>query len=124
MMKNIYTWFVVGLYAFVPWVTIVFLLHLIVRFPRLLFVGLHYALSCLLFGFIFSHYFEVYPGSKPFEISGIALVCIFVFEGIFAIFWNNDFVVTYTYFDWIVPIFLIASTIYAIGKNTHKKTTR
>ncbi len=115
MMKNIRTWFVVGLYAFVPWVTIVFVLHFIVYFPRIVFIGLHYVLSCLLFGFIFSHYFEVYPGSKPFEITGIALVCVFVFEWIFFYFFENNAVRLFDYVDWIFPMFLLASSLYFVG---------
>jgi hypothetical protein len=104
--------------AFVPWFIKITLLFKITEFPRSLLVAAHWLMVVLFFGVTFSWYFQRHPKAEPFIVTIIAMVSLAVFEYIyFSYFYTGDLWFL-TYADWIVPAFLIASTIYFVGKLT------
>lgn len=106
----------VAITSFIPWLITLAALSAMTTLPRLAFVAIHYVLVVLLFGVAFAIYFRERKGADPFTVTVIAMLCLLVFEITYAglLFEGPRWHLTYV--DWFVPAFLIASTIYGIGK--------
>lgn len=110
------TFFTVATYAFVPWVVVLFALSFAIYLPRSLFITVHYFLDVFLFGFVFHYFFETHPHASAFTTTTLALIALFIFELIFLNFFSSDPGRFLNYVDWIFPAFLIATSIYVVGK--------
>jgi len=110
------SFFSVTIITFVPWcLSLLFLMtdHFFSKVISLLF---HYILVLFLYGVTFFLYYEKHKGADPFTVMIFAILSIFIFELIyFGFFYQGDFWFL-NYFDWFVPLFLISSTIYGVGK--------
>lgn len=106
----------IAIASFIPWIITLAGLSAAMGLSRPLFIAIHYFLDIALFAIAFAMYFKGHPGEDPFTVMAIAMVCLFVFElAFFAFFYDGDYWFL-SYVDWIIPAFLIASTIYWIGK--------
>lgn len=106
----------IAITSFIPWIITLAALGATASWPRLLFVLIHYTLNVLLFGVAFSLYFRGHPGVDPFTVTLIAMASLVVYEVIYFGFIYKGELWFLTYVDWILPAFLIASTIYFLGK--------
>ncbi len=106
----------IAITAFIPWFIVLAAMGATSDFSGLFFLMLHYALVVLLFGIAFAMYFRGHPGEQPFTVMVSALISLFVFEFVFVRFVSYGGGVSLTYLDWIVPLFLIAATVYGTGK--------
>ena len=77
---------------------------------------IHYLANVFVFGFLFHFYFEARPKTSPFDTMIIAILSLTVFEAVFLWFYAEDPMHFLNYVDWIFPAFLIATTVYAVGK--------
>src|SRR3989344_1592847 len=114
-MQTIISGFTVFIFSFVGWVVALGALAFAKDWPRFLFVALHYALNVLLFGVLFGVYFRYVHHFSPFATMAIAMVSLFWIEFVFwrflyhGPFWFLNFV------DWMVPAFIVVSTVYFTG---------
>lgn len=106
----------IAIHAFVPWALVLFVLSLMVNLPRGAFVFFHYVIDVLLFGLVFHFYYQAHPHTHAFHTTIFALLSLFLFEAIFWTFFASGADKFLNFVDWIFPAFLIATTIYAIGK--------
>lgn len=106
----------VAITSFIPWLITLAAFGAMADLPRFAFVAIHYVLIVLLFGVAFAIYFRERKGVDPFTVTVIALLCLMAFEMVYVGFFSPRPRWFLTYTDWFVPAFLIASTIYWIGK--------
>ncbi|MEK7615346.1 MAG: hypothetical protein AAB431_03110 [Patescibacteria group bacterium] len=107
---------IVGGYAFIPWILILFVLSLTFHFPHAVFVLLHYVLNVLLFFIAFRFFYRTYPHANPFFTTLKVLLFLCLFEIILWIFFGQPQKPFLNYIDFLFPAFLIVTTIYAVGK--------
>lgn len=102
--------------SFIPWLITLAALGAAASLPRTFFLFFHYALCVLLFGIAFAIYFRGHSWTKPFTVMANAIISILIFEFVYVCFVYEGEFRFLTYLDWIVPLFLIATTIYVVGK--------
>lgn len=84
--------------------------------PRPLFIAVHYLLCVAAYALCFWAYFSwVRQPLSPFVAMVVAMLTAFVIEIIVFRFLYTGSLWFLNFVDWIVPVFLIASTIYAVG---------
>jgi len=106
---------VVALFALVGWLPVLLALSWIRSLPRAWFVLLHYALDILVFGAVFALYYKYFGHFSPFVTMAIAMVSLFAIEFIvWGLLYHGELWFL-NWIDWIVPAFLVASTVYLIG---------
>ncbi|MDX1608394.1 MAG: hypothetical protein R3251_04250 [Candidatus Spechtbacterales bacterium] len=109
---------IVFLATFTGWITALGLFILARGLSRGTFIAFHYLADAILFGAIFFLYFKL--SSQPlssFAVMAAAMASLFIFEFILWRFIAPGQAHLYLNFvDWVIPAFIIASTIYAIGK--------
>ncbi|MBI4435228.1 hypothetical protein HY630_01010 [Candidatus Uhrbacteria bacterium] len=108
--------FSVAITTFIPWLISQASLSAASVFPRPLFVLIHWLLVVLLFGVSFAIYYRGHKGVNPFTVTVIAMLCFFAFEIVYLVFLYEGERWFLTWTDWFVPVFLIASTTYWVGK--------
>ena len=108
--------FSVAIATFIPWLISVASLGAIAMLPHSLFVLVYYTLVVLLFGVGFGFYFYGHKGADPFTVMGTAIVSLLFFDAVYFGYLYEGDLWFLTYIDWFFPLFLIASTIYWIGK--------
>lgn len=106
----------VAITAFIPWLIRLAALGAAPMFPRPMFVFVNYALVVLLFGVAFGIYFRGHKGADPFTVMGLAVVSLLVFDAVYLGLLYDGALWFLTWTDWFVPLFLVASTIYGVGK--------
>jgi len=106
----------VAITTFIPWLITLAALGATTTLSRPLFILVHYVLVVLLFGVAFSFYYKGRKGVDPFTVTIIAILCLFVYEIVYGGFLYEGSRGLLTYLDWLVPVFLIASTVYGTGK--------
>ena len=105
----------VALFAFIAWLPILAALVLMRNLPRVWFVALHYGLDILLFGLVFAVYHKRLGRFSPFGTMAIAMFSLFAIEFVFWNFFYRGELWFLNFVDWIVPAFLVASTVYFAG---------
>lgn len=105
----------VAITTFIPWLITLAALGAASSLSRPAFVAVHYAIVVLLYGVAFGIYFRDRKGVNPFTVTVIAMLCLFAYEFVYANFFSEGSLLILTYVDWLVPVFLIASTVYWIG---------
>lgn len=105
----------VAITTFIPWLITLAALGVSSSLERPAFVVVHYVLVVLLFGVAFGIYFRDRKGVDSFTVTVIAMLCLFAYEVIYVTFFFEGSRWFLTYVDWLVPAFLIASTVYWTG---------
>ncbi len=102
---SLFTWFCLGLYF-------TFSSNL----SRLTFIFFHYLVSIISTLFFFSILFKFFSTFNPFWTMICAMISFFIIEFIvFNFFYKQDlWFLNFT--DWMVPVFIISTTIYFLGK--------
>lgn len=116
MGSRLITFVNVAVHTFVPWVVVLFLLTLLINLPRAAFISVHYIASVLIFAIAFHYFYNTHPDVPPFHTTVQSLIAFGIFEVMFLTFFSTDHGRFLNYIDWIFPTFLIATTIYAVGK--------
>jgi hypothetical protein len=106
----------VSVTAFIPWLIIILTFGAGGDLPRALYLLIHYALVVFLFGIAFAIYFRTHSMAQPFIVMVDAMLSVLVYEFVFVKYVYEGELWFLNYFDWIVPFFLTAMTIYCIGK--------
>ena len=105
----------VAITTFIPWLITLAAFDVSRSLARPAFVGVHYLLVVLLYGVAFGIYFRDRKEVDPFTVTAIAMLCLFAYEFIYIAFFSQGSGWFLTYIDWLVPAFLIASTVYWTG---------
>jgi len=108
----------IAITAFIPWLLLLAGLSQIAEFSRPLFIAVHYLMDMTLFGIAFGWYFKGHQKEDPFRVMAVALACLVVFELVYFGFIYEGELWFLTYVDWIIPAFLVAASIYGVGKLT------
>ncbi len=106
----------IAITTFIPWLMTLAAMGASTSLPRPLFILFHYVLVVLLFGVAFSFYFRDRKGADPFTVTTLAMLCLFAYEMIYVGFLYEGPPWFLNYVDWFVPLFLISSTIYWVGR--------
>lgn len=105
----------VSLFSFLGWIITLFIIALLKDIPRIAFVIVHYLINIIIFGSIFALYFKYLNHYSPFMIMAIAMITIFILEFVYFKFIYTSDIWFLNFLDWILPAFILASTIYFIG---------
>ncbi|PJA45244.1 hypothetical protein CO174_04025 [Candidatus Uhrbacteria bacterium CG_4_9_14_3_um_filter_50_9] len=108
----------IAITAFIPWLLLLAGLSQITELSRLFFIVIHYLMNMALFAIAFGWYFKGHQKEDPFRVMAVALVCLVVFELVYFGFIYEGELWFLTYVDWIIPAFLVATSIYGVGKLT------
>lgn len=101
--------------ATLGWFVVLGLLSLAGRLPRFWFVLGHYVVDALVFGLIFWVLFRRVDGLSPFSAMAVGMVTLSVLEYVaWGLLYKGDLWFL-TFADWIVPAFIVASTMYFAG---------
>ncbi len=103
--------------TFIPWLILLAGEGAAVGLGDPLYLFVQYTLAIAIFAISFSMYYRANPHTDPFEVTISAMACIFIYEIINWGFISQPDPSLFTYLHWIVPMFLIATTIYALGRH-------
>ncbi len=115
MLQNIFSSLIIFSFSFSGWAVILMSLALVRDIPRIGFLLVHYVLNVLVFSILFGIYFKFLHHVSPFATMAIAMVSLFVIEFVYWRFFYTGELWFLTFLDWILPAFLVASTIYFVG---------
>jgi len=115
-MQRILAALTVAVFAFFGWLPILLSLGLLRDLPRLFFVLIHYLLDILVFGGVFAAYYRNVSHFSPFATMAVAMLSLFAIEFVYWKFFYSGELWFLNFVDWIVPAFLVASTIYFVGQ--------
>jgi len=106
----------VAITTFISWLIITAAIGVTASWPHPLFILVHYALVVLVYGVSFGLYYWGHKGEDPFVVMGISVLSFFVFEIIYGVFLYDGSCWFLNYLDWFVPLFLMSSTTYWVGR--------
>ncbi len=106
----------VSVYAFIAWIVVLFLLSRSIDLARPVFIAVHYLVDVIVFGVVFSQYYRSYNRTEPFRTTIIAMISLLVYEAVFWVYFSSTDGSYLNYIDWILPLFLITTTVYWVGK--------
>ena len=115
MTRNVLPALTVSIFSSIAWLIALLGLYLARDISRLWFITVHYALDILIFAVLFGAYFKYVGHYTPFTTMAIAMASLFVIELVFWKFVYTGELWFLNFVDWIVPAFLVASTIYFTG---------
>ncbi len=107
--------------SFIPWLILVAAETTAYGLGDPWFWIIQYTLAILLFAIAFSIYFRANPKAETFEVTISAMASVVIYEIVYWTFIYEGVSPCEGYVHWIVPMFLIATTIYTLGKHTTKK---
>ena len=110
MISIVYT----GLLALLGWGVVLGILFYVKDMPRIWFIILHYLVDIVVFGGIFWVYAKFGQKVEPFQTMAIAMIALIAAEFVLWKFVAPGNTQYLTFVDWIVPAFLIASTVYFV----------
>lgn len=84
------------------------------QWSRIGFVIGHYAADLIVFAVVFFLYYRIIPSASPFSTMAASMITLFILEAILWQFFLHDRQYL-TFVDWVIPAFLIATTVYGIG---------
>ncbi|MBI2474834.1 hypothetical protein HYV69_00185 [Candidatus Uhrbacteria bacterium] len=117
MLRNrLFKFFNVFVHTFVAWVVLMFALNFFSSLPHNVFAFLHIVFAIIIFAIVFHSYYQANERSSPFFTVIQAIVAFVIFEIVYINFFQPTSNHLLDFVDWILPFFLIASTIYAVGK--------
>ena len=114
---------IIAYYTLMPWLVFVYLFDYIRQLESISYFVAHYALVVILFGVSFLLYFNKRKQDDPFQVAMIATLSFLVFECVLVQLVGKVDYVSLNYVDWFIPMFIMTTTIYFVGKQkTDKKT--
>lgn len=102
-------------FTLIPWALILASFYITKGFSRIGFVLSHYILDVALFGISFWLYYKYMNALSPFAAMCTGMISLFVVEFIVWRFIYKGDLWFLNFWDWIVPVFLVASTIYLVS---------
>lgn len=105
----------IGIHALVAWTLIEVFVNLAHRLSRASFILWHYVVVVATFAMVFVVYQRLFDtGLSPFVVTAVGMSFVLLFEWIVFRFLYSGERWFLTWVDWILPIFLATSTIYAV----------
>lgn len=105
----------IGIHALVAWTLIEMFVNLAHRLSRASFVLCHYLVVIAVFAGVFTLYSKVFDiGASAFVVTTVGMSFVLLFEFIVFRFLYSGERWFLNWMDWILPIFLATSTIYAV----------
>ena len=106
----------VGLHTFLAWVLIEAFVNLCHRFRRPTYIFAHYSVIVLTFGALFSVYFRFFSeDASVFWVTISALAFLLFYELVVFRYLYSGERWFLNWADWIFPVFLALTTVYAAG---------
>lgn len=105
----------IGMHALVAWTLIEMFVNLAHRLSRASFIILHYLVVIVVFAGMFLLYARLFDiGASAFAVTTVGMGFVLLFEFIVFRFLYSGERWFLNWVDWILPIFLATSTIYAV----------
>ncbi|GEM_PF-1260075 len=102
--------------SLVSWGSVSGLMRFLQDAPTWVAIPAHIFFTALLFGIVFTGYYQLYKKAHPFTTAAVAVLAYITAE---IIFWTLAFPgaqpYRYTYLDWVIPLFIATSVIYFAG---------
>ena len=114
-MQSVLSVLTVGAFSFAGWLVVLACLGAVRSASRPAFILLHYALDVVVFGAAFLAYHKWAHRFSPFTTMAIAMLSLFLIEFVFWRFFYSGELWFLNFVDWIVPAFLVASSVYFAG---------
>jgi len=114
--NHFFKFFNIFVHTFVAWVVLMFVLFFFSSLSQNVFAFLHIVFAIIIFAVVFRSYYQADESSSPFFTVVQAIVSFVIFEIVYINFFQPASSHLLDFIDWIFPFFLIASTIYAVGK--------
>lgn len=120
--KGIDKYIIIAYYTLIPWLVFVYLFDYISPLENIIYFVTHYASVAILFGGSFLLYFNKRKQDDPFQVAMIATLSFLIFEYVLIQLVGKIDYISLNYVDWFIPMFIITTTIYFVGKyKTDKK---
>lgn len=106
---------IIGIHALVAWTFIEMFVNLAHRLSRVSFIVLHYLVVVVVFAGVFTLYqrwFDI--GASAFAVTTVGMSFVFLFEFVVFRFLYSGERWFLNWVDWILPVFLATSTVYAV----------
>lgn len=105
----------IGFHALVAWIAIEIFVNRAHGFRRWTFIVWHYLVVVAAFAVVFYFYNRFFGGdASPFVVTATAMGCVLLFEFIVFRFLYSGERWFLNWVDWIFPLFLATSTVYAV----------
>jgi len=106
---------IIGIHALVAWTLIEMFVNIFHRLSRTSFIVWHYFVVVIVFAGVFSLYRVLFDiGASSFVVTIVGMSFVFLFEFVVFRFLYSGERWFLNWVDWIFPIFLASSTIYAV----------
>lgn len=102
-------------HALAAWILIELYINTCHKLSRSLYVAFHYVVVTLAFGLIFGFYFSFFAAYSIFLTTMIAIGFILLLEFFVFRFLYSGERWFLTFMDWMIPLFLATTAIYAAG---------
>lgn len=110
------------LFTFLAWFIVIILIRLTISVPSGIHTLLHslFVISC--FASVFFFYFRHHSFSEPFSVTAIVVLTVLVSEAMFwLLLYPGQSPYAFNFVDWVLPMFFLVSTVYAVGALMQKK---
>jgi len=114
-MQNIVQILTISIFSLVGWALGLGIFSKLQHLPKVSFIIAHYVIDIVLFGTLFFVYYKYFSHFSPFTTMVIAMITLFVVEFIFWRYFYTGNLWFLNFWDWIVPAFIVTSTIYLVG---------
>lgn len=112
VLKTIGSIFMTSLFT---WILLAGYFMMAQHFSRMVFIVGHYAISIIATLIFFTLLYKYFFHFSPFWTMVSAMISLFIIEIIvFSLFYKGELWFL-NFVDWMVPVFLISTTIYALG---------
>lgn len=105
----------IGMHATLAWVLIEFFVNKAHTLKRSTYIVLHYAVIVAVFSIIFGFYYSYAPERDQFWTTSIGMTFVLAFEFVIFRYLYSGERWFLNWIDWILPMFVAASSIYFIG---------
>jgi hypothetical protein len=101
--------------SFFTWVILAGYFVVATNLSRGVFIAAHYASSLVAALLMFSILYKFLPTFTPFWTMVVAMISFFIIELIFFSFLYKEELWFLNFVDWMIPVFIISTTIYGLG---------
>lgn len=118
-MRSLSSYLIVFGFTFIAWIISLGVLSAVKDIPRFWFIVVHYAVDILIFGIVFLIYYKNFNVFSNFTVMAIAMISLFIIEFVFWNFFYKGELWFFNFVDWVIPAFIVASTIYFTRSFVH-----
>jgi hypothetical protein len=106
----------VGLYTLVAWTIVLLIRFELTSLSGVTLVFVRSIILGVIFSVLFRLFFSRSTSARSFDVSLISVSWSMFFTLVERAFFSSSILLPFSYIGWIIPLFVIASIVYAMGK--------